>query len=150
MKLFGNFREGFGGAGFGVGGLIPHPHTASDLSEITWLPEASSHVRPYPGAVTVAGLVYCPMKSWKRRLETFLSSYFSIHFISIFPIFHTFSFLNRHQRHNVQVWKKSLNEQKQKQERSKRVPHFKKGDKSDPANYRPISTHVFCAKCWNT
>ena len=68
-----------------------------------------------PGAVTVARLVYYPMEIWKYRLEAFLSFYifYPLYFyLSYFP---TFSFIfNHRQRHTVQTWMKSLNEQRQK------------------------------------
>ena len=69
--------------------------------------------RPYPEAVTVAGLVWPPNEDLKIGLQSFLSFYtFLNNYLSVCPIFSIFFlFLIRHQRHNIQEWMQSLKKQ---------------------------------------
>ena len=69
--------------------------------------------RPYPEAVTVAGLVWPPNEDLKIGLQSFLSFYtFLNNYLSACPIFSIFFlFLIRHQRHNIQEWMQSLKKQ---------------------------------------
>ena len=47
MKLFGILREGFAGAGFGVGGFIPHllseKYATLKKSDVAWTTVKSAH-----------------------------------------------------------------------------------------------------------